>query len=89
MNGHIDFQIIGVTRWRIATVAMSAPPLSVGRFRGSSVSQLAPFVEVSRANAVARRRPAVFEPMGRYGVLDAGRSAGGAMPAGHDMGEMR
>ena len=113
-NGHIDFQIIGVTRWRIATVAITAPALSVGRFRGSSLSRLAPFIEVARANAVARRRPAVFEPsefygnstqwsfsaglrmhvgtmrtrMGRYGVLDAGRSSGGAH-AGHDMGRMR
>lgn len=66
-NGHIDFQIIGVTRWRIATVGVTAPPLSLGRFGGTALSRITPFVEVARANAVARRRPAVFEPAEFYG----------------------
>jgi len=66
-NGHIDFQIIGVTRWRIATVGLTAPALSIGRFRGTTLGRLTPFAEVARANAVARRRPAVFEPAEFYG----------------------
>lgn len=62
-NGHIDFQIIGVTRWQIATVHIAAPSVTM-RHVGVAVS---PFVEVARAYADARRFPAVFEPAAFYG----------------------
>jgi len=63
-SGHIDFQIIGVTRWRVATVHLSAPAAS---WRGVGTLRLAPFVEVARAHATARRLPTVFEPAQFYG----------------------
>ena len=62
--GHIDFQIIGVTRWQIATVHIAAPGLP---FPQLLQSRLTPFVEVARAHAAARRHPAVFEPAEFYG----------------------
>lgn len=62
--GHIDFQIVGVTRWQIATVHLAAPPVAVP---GARASRLSPFVEVARAHAEARRHPSVFEPALFYG----------------------
>lgn len=63
-SGHIDFQIVGVTRWRIATVGVGSPPLPVPLLRGTRVT---PFVEIARALGDSRRRPAVFEPREFYG----------------------
>jgi hypothetical protein len=66
-SGHIDFQIVGITRWTVGTVQLASTGwrASRGVWRGM---QLAPFVELSRASAVARRRPAVFEPATFYGA---------------------
>lgn len=63
-SGHIDFQIVGVTRWQIATVHVAAPSIQLPRLGGS---RLSPFVEVARAHADARRHPTVFEPAQFYG----------------------
>ncbi len=61
-NGHVDFQIIGVTQWKIATVQLATPPVAPVRFAHASA-----FVELSRAHAAARRFPAVFDPASFYG----------------------
>ncbi|HYW30895.1 MAG TPA: hypothetical protein VE869_05255 [Gemmatimonas sp.] len=63
-SGHIDFQIVGITRWRIATANLSLPAF---RLPGLRTAGLTPFVEVASAHASARRRPAVFEPREFYG----------------------
>jgi len=64
--GHVDFQNLGVTQWRVVTVALKAPPLRlVPRGVGS---HLAPFVEVARAVPTPRNRPTVFEPADFYGA---------------------
>lgn len=60
--GHIDFQIIGVTRWTIGTAQIATPALVLGAVR------LRPFVEVASASAEARRSPAVFIPEEFYGA---------------------
>ncbi len=62
-TGHIDFQIIGVTRWRVATVAVTAVPVSLPLIRARFV----PFVEIALAHPEARRLPTVFEPRQFYG----------------------
>ncbi|MEP6779117.1 MAG: hypothetical protein ABJC26_04450 [Gemmatimonadaceae bacterium] len=59
--GHVDFQILGVTQWKVATVGMSGPSL-VNRFL-----QAAPFVEVARAVPTPRNEPSAFEPILFYG----------------------
>ncbi len=68
--GHIDFQIIGITRWRVATINVSAPPQAI-KWLGAGAERaglrLSPFVEVSRSSAQARRKPAVFIPAEFYG----------------------
>ena len=62
--GHIDFQIIGVTRWRVATVSAAGVGTSLPRLTGARVM---PFVELALASPSARRRPTVFEPRDFYG----------------------
>ena len=93
-NGHIDFQIIGVTRWSIGTLQVDAPPLAwpvawpraFGHPHGPRAS-FAPFVAVALAHPVARRSAAVFVPREFYGAsalwsLSAGvRLHAGAMRA--------
>ncbi len=77
-SGHIDFQILGVTRWRVATVNVAAPMMTVARFAHAT-----PFVEVAAAHASARRKPAVFEPAEFYGsALQWSLSAGIRIGAG-------
>lgn len=63
--GHVDFQIIGVTRWQVLTARVGAPSLPFVR-RGSM--QLRPFVEVALSHADARRTPALFEPQTFFGA---------------------
>jgi len=63
-NGHVDFQLIGITRWSIGTVQLAAPRTGIPRLRGTHVT---PFVEVARATARALRTPAVFVPAEFYG----------------------
>ncbi len=63
-NGHVDFQLVGITRWQIGTVQFAAPSTSIPWLRGTHV---VPFVEVARATAQARRTPAVFVPAEFYG----------------------
>ncbi len=86
-NGHIDFQIIGVTRWHIATMQISTPALAFARL---GAARVAPFVEVSRAHAAARRFPTVFAPADFYGrATQLSVSAGGRLHIGamrHRMG---
>ncbi|MCA0375239.1 MAG: hypothetical protein LCH84_06195 [Gemmatimonadetes bacterium] len=60
-TGHIDFQIVGITRWTTGTLHLDAPPRTLLR------TAVVPFVEATRASAVARQRPAVFEPAAFYG----------------------
>ena len=62
--GHVDFQIVGVTRFTIATFALTAPPLTMPRMH---VAQMVPFIEVARARPEARRLPTVFAPAQFYG----------------------
>ncbi len=64
--GHVDFRNLGVTQWRIATVALSAPRFGVTSRRLRTA--LAPFVEVARAVPTPRNRPTVFEPADFYGA---------------------
>ncbi|QJR36353.1 hypothetical protein [Gemmatimonas groenlandica] len=63
-NGHVDFQLVGITRWSIGTVQLAAPGTGIPRLRGT---HLTPFVEVARAHARAQRTPAVFVPAEFYG----------------------
>ncbi len=65
-NGHIDFQIIGITRWTIGTVHLAAPAVGVPRL---ARSRLTPFVEIAAAHPVATRTPAVFVPRDFYGAV--------------------
>jgi len=59
--GHIDFQIIGVTRWTLGTLQLAAPA------QRTRVGHLVPFAEVGAAYAAARRQPTVFDPAQFYG----------------------
>ncbi len=63
--GHIDFQIIGVTRWNIATLSVSSAHRSGLRLAGA---QFAPFLELAVARPEARRLPTVFVPAEFYGA---------------------
>lgn len=64
-NGHIDFQIIGVTRWTVQSVHVDAPPL---RLVPRPLLRVVPYLEVSAARARALRTPAVFVPETFYGA---------------------
>ncbi len=64
-NGHIDFQIIGITRWSVGTVQLSAPPSSLPILRRA---HLAPFVEIGAARGTSLRTPSVFVPREFYGA---------------------
>jgi len=64
-NGHIDFQIIGVTRWTVHSVHADAPPV---RFIPRPLLQVVPYLEVAAARARALRTPAVFVPQTFYGA---------------------
>jgi len=67
-NGHIDFQIIGITQWRVATLNVAAPPLGTGRLRHvRGLPHFVPYVEVSVAQPRARLSPTVFIPRDFYG----------------------
>ena len=63
--GHVDFQILGVTRWQVTTLAVQAPPLELPGM--ASHARVVPFVEVARAFPTPRNRPTVFEPSAFYG----------------------
>ncbi len=63
-NGHIDFQIIGITRWSLGTLHLDAPSAVVP----SIAARVAPYVEIARARPVALRTPAVFVPREFYGA---------------------
>jgi hypothetical protein len=56
---HFEQNVLGLTEWRIATVAVSAQPRT-GALR------LAPFVEVARARPRALVVPSAFEPQRFY-----------------------
>lgn len=66
-NGHVDFQIVGITRWSIGTLQLAAPSQRLRGIPRLGRARLMPFVEVARATAVARRTPAVFVPAEFYG----------------------
>ncbi len=63
-NGHIDFQIIGITRWSLGTLHLDAPSAVVP----SIAARVAPYLEIARARPVALRTPAVFVPREFYGA---------------------
>jgi hypothetical protein len=63
--GHVDFQIIGVTRWQVLTARVGTPRLSAVLVRSIG---LQPFVEVAVSHVDARRSPALFEPRAFYGA---------------------
>jgi hypothetical protein len=56
-----DLGIIGVTRWRNATVAVSRP-IPIRR------ADVAPFVELTYAHPTAELTPSAFEPRAAYGA---------------------
>ena len=58
---HADFNLLGVTRWTVATARVAFP------LAGPAGSRLAPFVEVARAGATPRVRGALFVPAEFYG----------------------
>ena len=61
--GHIDFQVVGITRFDVLTAQLAAPGWAPRRW-----GALLPFVEAAVAHPVARRRPAVFDPPAFYGA---------------------
>lgn len=62
-SGHIDFQVVGITRFDVLTAQLALPPRRLPR-----AGAVLPFVEVAAAHPVARRRPAVFDPPAFYGA---------------------
>lgn len=64
-NGHIDFQLIGITQWSVTSLQAAAPAYTIPYLPQSGVT---PFLEVSNAHAKALRTPAVFEPRTFYGA---------------------
>jgi hypothetical protein len=64
--GHIDFQLLGITRWTTTTVQLSSGLVSVSA--GHGAFRLTPFVEVARAVPSAVVTPTVFEPELFYGA---------------------
>lgn len=64
--GHVDFQINGITQWKVATAGLQAPALFPHQLK--SFARVMPFVEVARATPTAATRPTVFEPASFYGA---------------------
>lgn len=62
--GHVDFQLLGVTQWTVATVVLQTPPVA----QPLSSARLVPFLELSRARPVSRQQPSAFEPATFYGA---------------------
>jgi hypothetical protein len=62
---HTDESILGVTRWRIATAALSAPFPLPARIAHAGAAR--PFIEVARVTASNVTRPAVFVPSAFFG----------------------
>lgn len=58
---HGDFNLLGVTRWRVASVHLALPRA------GPAGTRLRPFAELSRSRAEPRVRGAVFVPREFYG----------------------
>jgi hypothetical protein len=74
-----DLQIVGLTRWRTATIAASAPEVTWGTVRG------VPFLELSRLAATPRDARSLFNPEAFYGgsrfwMLTAGVRVHAGMP---------
>ena len=68
-NGHIDFQILGITRWTLATAHLDTPTWTIPHLTSTHLrTHVRPFVEVSRATPVALRTPAAFIPREFYGA---------------------
>ena len=59
--GHVDFQILGVTQWKLATVGIQGP------FISNRSMHATPFLEVARLVPTSRNTPSVFEPLLFYG----------------------
>lgn len=64
-NGHIDFQIIGITRWSLGTLHLDAPSRGVPWI---AKMRAVAYVEAGGARATALRTPAVFVPREFYGA---------------------
>lgn len=58
---HADFNLLGITRWRVASAAVALP------LRGPAGSGLRPFVEVAHARPTPRLPTALFVPAEFYG----------------------
>jgi hypothetical protein len=59
---HTDLSILGITRWRTATLHVDAPVVTWATVAG------VPFTELSRLSASPRDAPALFTPAGFYGA---------------------
>ena len=59
---HSDLAIIGMTRWRTATVAVTFPSPTFGRVRGY------PFLEVARMSVESKDARSLFRPRTFYGA---------------------
>lgn len=57
-NGHVDFQIVGITQWTVGTVHLE---------HGTRWGGVRPFIEFGSAHARATMTPAVFVPSEFYG----------------------
>jgi hypothetical protein len=66
----IDFNISGITRWDVATIAASTT-------RTFGAASIAPFVEVSRASPKEDLRPSAFVPEQFYGARRIWTVSGG------------
>jgi len=63
-SGHVDFQINGITRWKVGTVHLASPTVTLPGIRFARVT---PLVEVALARPEPQLTPSVFVPSEFYG----------------------
>ena len=59
--GHVEFQILGVTQWKVATVGIE------GSSHINRMVRAVPFFEIARSVPTSRNHPSAFEPTPFYG----------------------
>ncbi len=64
--GHIDVQLLGITRWSNISAQLSSSPRALQRLPGALV--VSPLLEVTLSTPSAVIRPTVFEPEPFYGA---------------------
>jgi hypothetical protein len=64
---HTDASILGRTRWDVVTLHVAPRAIVVGDAASATALRFVPFVEATRARAVARARPAAIDPEGLFG----------------------